>query len=190
MYPGGLPPQPPRKNNQGKVLLIVLGVAVVFGLAMGGIVWFNASNAPRNTTVSVGTSSTRTPAPTTSGHSSPTGSTGSPGTGSGGSGTTASSPQALANSFVAAVNSHDLNSALALVCSTDRDGYAKAAQGPNSIFNPAAAVTMTLKGVQQTDSSHAGATVHTEGTLNGAAKSQDSNVPLVMRDGGWTVCGQ
>ncbi|QUQ63337.1 hypothetical protein [Kutzneria sp. CA-103260] len=186
MYPGGMPPRPPR--GKAPVVLIVVGVVAVFGLIIGGMVWFAETNA--HTTVSVATS-TRSTAPTTSGRTSST--TRSPGTSSGGTGSTGgaatSSPQALANAFVAAVNNHDAKSAIALVCDTDRDGYTKAAQSPTSIFGPNAQVTMTVSDIQQTDSTHAGATLHTEGTVNGTPGSKTSGLPMVQLNGIWTVCG-
>lgn len=188
-YPGGMPPQPPPRSNSSRTILIVLGVVVVVGLGLGGIVWFNNANAPRDTTASVGTSTTRTPAPTTS-HSSPTTSrTKSTGSGSGSSGGSASSDaKTVADSFIAAVNNRDADAATRLVCPADRDEYAKTAASPHSVFDPATNSHMELTSLSQTDSTHAAANVHTEGTLNGEHRSQDATVVISKQSGGWFVC--
>jgi hypothetical protein len=185
-----MPPQPPRPNNT-RTILIVLGVVVVVGLGMGGIVWFNNANAPQDTTVSVGASSTHTPAPTTT-HSSPTTSgTKSSGSGSGGSGGTVSGEvRTVANGFIAAVNKHDANAAVQYVCAADKDNYAKTAASPNSVFDPNTNSHMELTSLAQTDSTHAAAKVRTEGTLNGEHRSQDATVPMAKQSGGWFVCEQ
>lgn len=188
LYPGGVPPRPPR-SNVGKVVAIMAGAVVLLGLAIGGVVWFNAANASQ-TTVSVATSTTHRPSTTTS-HRTPSTTRSNPGggTGSGGGGAPAGSPQALADAFAAAVNHHDVSGAVALVCATDRDGYQKVAQSSNSIFGPNAQVTMTVKGVQQSDSTHASASMHTEGTVNGEPGSKDTSLPMVQQGGNWAVCG-
>lgn len=171
-FPGGLPPRPPRKST-GKVLLIVLGVVVVPLLVFGGVVWWVWSNPQPRTTASAGTSTT---------HSAPSAG------GSGSSGAPSSSPKALAMAFINAVNTHDADTALTLVCAKDHDTYAKSANGPKSVFNPNNDARMEFKSVAQSDSTHAAAKVHTKGTIDGQPHDQDGTLTMLQQNGSWTVC--
>ena len=183
MYPGGLPPQPPR-NNQGRALLIVLGVAVVIGLAVGGVVWFNAYNAPRSTTVSVGTSSAQTP---TTSHSSPT--TRSSGTGAAGapSGQGVESPEAVQLAYIGAVNSRQPNEVLALTCPKSHDALAGALNATDSIFGPDAHVIASPGQVTKNGAS-ADIAGHYSGLVNGKTVSRDFSLPVEQVSGRWFLC--
>jgi hypothetical protein len=178
-FPGGMPP---RKPSSARTLLIVLGVVVVAGLALGGMVWFNATNAPKDTTVAVGTSTTHAPASTTT-HSAP-----SSGNSSSSGGSTPSEAKAVADRFVAAVNQHDADAAVQLVCPADRDEYSKVSAAPNSVFDPSTNSHMELTSIAGTDSTHATAKIHTVGTKNGEQKSQDATMLITKQSGGWFVC--
>jgi hypothetical protein len=181
-FPGGMPPQPPRKPN-AKPLLIVLGVIVVSGLAFGGMVWFDNTSAQQHST-SAGTSTTHAPAGTTT-HSAP-----SSGSSSGSGGGAPSEAKAVADRFVAAVNKHDADAAVQLVCAADRDEYAKVAAAPNSVFDPSTNSHMELQSIAQADSTHATAKIHTVGTKGGEQKSQDATLLVTKQAGGWFVCNK
>jgi hypothetical protein len=174
-----MPPQPPPRKSSAKPLLIVLGVVAVIGLVVGGVFLFNLGNGPNST--AAGTSTTHAPTGTTT-HSAPSSGSSSSG------GAPSSSPKALANAFVAAVNSHNADAALPLVCAKDRDNYATTAQNANSIFNPANNAHMALNTVSQSDGTHASAKVHSEGTLGGKPQSQDGTINMVQQNGGWAIC--
>jgi hypothetical protein len=169
-FPGGMPP---RKPSYAKPLLILLGVLVVSGLAVGGVVWFDTANAQQHTTASTGTSTT---------HSAPSAG------GSGSGGAPSSSPKALAMAFVNAVNTHDADAALTLVCAKDHDTWAKSADGPKSVFNPANSARMEFKSVAQSDSTHAAAKVHTKGTIDGQPHDQDGTLTMLQQNGSWSIC--
>jgi len=182
MYPGGMPPKPPRNNTP--VVLIVVGVVAVLGLLVGGVVWFFATNS--HTTVSVGTSTARTPAPTTS-HRTPSTSAGSPGTGSGASGAGKATPEDVQAAYVTAVNGHSAKDALALTCPKSHDELAAAINGSENIFSPEAQVVATPGKLTKSGAS-ADMSGHYSGSLHGKAIDRDWTLPLEQMSGRWYLC--
>ncbi|MFI9389148.1 hypothetical protein [Kutzneria sp. NPDC052558] len=186
MYPGGMPPRPPR--NTKPVVIIVVVVVAVLGLITGGVVWLIATNSRMS--VSVGTTTSTSHAPTTSRTPSTTrspSSSGSGGSGSGASGSGKSSPEDVQLAYITAVNGHAPNDALALTCPKSHDDLQAAISGSDSIFAPDAQVIATPGKVTKIGTG-ADISGHYSGYLHGKAVNKDFTLPVEQISGHWFLC--